>query len=84
MVMQSLNYPNNQSFYSLILMDCQMPVLDGYSACKEIRELFAFKKDDQPLIIACTGNEDSEHIRRAWSCGMDETVSKPASIEVIS
>ena len=67
--------------YSLILMDCQMPILDGYQATKEIRKNINRAGVRQPLIVACTGNEDERHIAKAWRCEMDEILQKPASID---
>ena len=65
--------------YDLILMDMQMPNLDGLQATKIIREKYGAR----PLISAMTANaltEDKENCLRA---GMDEYMSKPLSIEVL-
>ncbi len=65
-----------KSSYELILMDIQMPVLDGYEATKEIR-----KTDKQIPIIALTANamkEDSEKTREA---GMNRHLNKPIEVE---
>ncbi len=65
--------------YDLILMDCQMPVLDGYSATKAIR---AQQKPDQKiLIVAMTANAMESDRQYCLECGMDEYITKPISIE---
>lgn len=63
-----------QHTYGLVLMDIQMPVMDGYSAAREIRSHFAF---DQLPIIAMTANSASEDIEKSLAAGMQDHLSKP-------
>ena len=69
--------------YDCILMDVQMPVMDGYEATKCIRAL-----DDPELanipILAMTANAFEEDRRSALECGMDGFVSKPIEIDELS
>ena len=44
--------------FALVLMDCQMPIMDGYTASKEIRKYATEQRLVQPWIVACSGNED--------------------------
>lgn len=63
--------------YKLILTDCHMPNLDGYSMTKQIRELEEKSDKKKVPIIAITGaaiNGDAEH---CYSIGMNDFVSKP-------
>jgi len=60
--------------FSLILMDCLMPVMDGYSATRKLREKEQFK--DIP-IIALTANVLNEEKKRAFDSGMDDIITKP-------
>jgi PAS domain S-box-containing protein len=58
--------------YDLILMDVQMPVLDGFACTRKIRKHFK----DVP-IIAITASPKNEIIHEIMSCGMNDFVSKP-------
>ena len=66
--------------YDLVLMDVQMPVMNGYEATKQIRAL-----NDPVLagitIIAMTANAFDEDRRKALECGMDGFLTKPIVIE---
>ena len=44
--------------FDLILMDCNMPVMDGYDACHNIRQFLYSRNIPQPLIIAVTGHSE--------------------------
>ncbi len=61
--------------YDLILMDCQMPELDGYGATMAIRQLDSDKKNI--AIVAMTANAMKEDRDRCLACGMDDYLSKP-------
>ena len=66
--------------YDLVLMDVQMPVMNGYEATKQIRAL------DNPAlagitILAMTANAFDEDKKKALECGMDGFLSKPIVIE---
>ncbi len=62
--------------YSLILMDIQMPIMDGYEATKFIRAM----NPDIP-IIALTANVMKEDIEKIQSIGMNEYLNKPIDVE---
>ena len=67
-------------YYQLILMDVQMPVLDGYGATKAIRALEDRKLASIP-ILAMTANAFEEDRRRAIQCGMNGHIAKPINLE---
>ena len=80
-------YPNGQEIvdafasvkpgeYDMILMDVQMPVMDGYEATRCIRELPRADAADVP-IIAMSANAFAEDVRASLECGMDAHLSKP-------
>ena len=63
--------------YGLVIMDCSMPIMDGYQAAMKIRELDHI---EQPKIIACTGHSEPEYIKKAFRHHYDELVEKPATV----
>jgi CheY-like chemotaxis protein len=69
--------------YDIILMDCQMPILDGYSASRQIREREAQMGylSKRIVIIAITANAMSEDRERCFDSGMDDFLSKPVRKE---
>ena len=68
--------------YQLILMDIQMPVMNGYDAAKKIRRMDDLPKADIP-IIAMTANAFSEDKQAALDAGMNDHVSKPINRNIL-
>ena len=66
--------------YDLILMDIQMPNMDGYKATQCIRRLDDKKKSEIP-IIAMTANAFEEDKKRAFDAGMNGHIAKPIDID---
>ncbi len=62
--------------YDMILMDCQMPIMDGYTATSLIR-----KRDRRVPIVALTANLSQEDKEKCLLCGMDDYISKPVYLE---
>ncbi len=69
--------------YDLILMDIQMPIMDGYTATREIRTLKDNKKANIP-IVAMTANAFEEDRKKALENGMNGHIIKPVSLEGIA
>ncbi len=69
-------------FFDAILMDIQMPVLDGYGAVRKIR---ANQRDDaqKVRIYAMTANAFAEDIAKAHESGMDGHIAKPIDINIL-
>jgi signal transduction histidine kinase/ActR/RegA family two-component response regulator len=65
--------------YNLILMDLQMPVMDGCTATREIRKLDREDAEKVP-IFACTANNFNEDRERADESGMNDFISKPIDV----
>lgn len=65
-----------QNHYDLILMDIQMPEMDGYEATLAIRQSEAATEKHIP-IIALTANATQEDRNKSLQCGMDDFLSKP-------
>ncbi len=63
--------------YDLILMDCQMPTMDGFEASRRIRQLAG----RQPVIIAVTANALAGERERCLEAGMNDYLSKPFQAE---
>ena len=68
--------------YQLILMDIQMPVMNGYDAAKKIRRMDDPQKADLP-IIAMTANAFSEDKQAALDAGMNDHIAKPINMNVL-
>ncbi|RNF73489.1 response regulator [Marinomonas rhizomae] len=67
----------DRQIFDLVLMDCQMPVMDGYQATRLIRQQAKFA--DLP-IIALTANVLTHDIQRAMEAGMNDHIAKPINI----
>lgn len=69
-------------YYQLVLMDIQMPVMNGYQASRAIREL-----EDPALasipVIAMTANAFEEDKREALKHGMNAHIAKPIDIDIL-
>ena len=70
----------SENNYDLILMDCQMPVMDGYTATQKIRLLDEGK--DIP-ILALTANVLPEDIQKCIDAGMNQCLHKPIEVDVL-
>ncbi len=69
-------------YYDLVLMDIQMPVMDGYEATQRIRRLEDGKLAEIP-IIAMTANAFDEDRKKAFEVGMDGFVTKPLNVDAL-
>jgi signal transduction histidine kinase/CheY-like chemotaxis protein/ligand-binding sensor domain-containing protein len=69
----------DENFYDVILMDVQMPEMDGLEATRMIR----LKRYHQPVIISMTANAMQGDRDECMKAGMDDYVSKPVKIEAL-
>lgn len=71
---------SEEGYYDLILMDLQMPVMNGYEATMSLR---AMEREDarKMPIVAMTANAFLEDIQQSKACGMNEHMSKPLDID---
>ena len=69
-------------YYRMILMDIQMPIMNGYDATLAIRKMKDVKKSRIP-IIAMTANAFAEDTQKALSVGMNDHVAKPVDMNIL-
>ena len=71
----------NESQFDMILMDCEMPVMDGYEATSAIRKGDAGQSNHAIPIIALTAKAYEEDKKKCYSVGMNGFVSKPINVD---
>ena len=69
-------------WYDLVLMDIQMPEMDGYEATRRIRALPDKEKASVP-IVAMTANAFEDDRKNALSVGMNGHIAKPLDVEIL-
>ncbi|MDH5523962.1 MAG: ATP-binding protein [Desulfobulbaceae bacterium] len=75
---QALKAVTNES-YDLILMDCQMPEMDGYEATRQLRSSGGADNVNKIPIIAMTANALADDRRKCLEAGMDDYLAKPVN-----
>jgi len=68
--------------YTLILMDCEMPIMNGYEATQKIRQDEKMTGEHIP-IVAMTAHNSPEDRKQCLQLGMDDYISKPFKLEVL-
>ena len=66
--------------YDLVLMDCEMPVLDGFSATEQLRAWEVSNQRVRTPVVALTAHILTEHKDRARQAGMDGHMAKPVEL----
>ena len=74
---------HESGYYSCVIMDIQMPVMNGYEASRKIRSLPDVQKAQIP-IIAMTANAFSEDVAKSYEAGMNAHISKPLDIYALT
>ena len=72
-----------QKSYGLILMDCHMPDMDGYDACRQIRRMEVEGTRPRTRIVALTASVMPEDRGRCIDAGMDDYVPKPVDLRIL-
>jgi CheY-like chemotaxis protein len=73
-----------KSGYGIVLMDCQMPEMDGFEATRIIRDRSSAVLDHEIPVIAMTANAFPEDRARALACGMNDFLAKPVERPVLA
>lgn len=73
---------NEEGYYDLVLMDIQMPKMNGYEATMEIRKLEHGKKEKLP-IVALSANAFLEDIKASKDSGMNDHMAKPLDVNIL-
>lgn len=66
--------------FDCILMDCQMPVMDGYQATRKIREIEGYRNIP---IIALTADVYDDNVEKTLAAGMNELITKPIDFDLL-
>ncbi len=73
---------SEKGYYHMVLMDIQMPVLDGYEAARRIRKCPHPEAQTIP-IAAMTANAFAEDVKKAMEAGMNAHMSKPVNMDLL-
>ena len=68
--------------YSVILLDIEMPIMDGYEVCCKVKEIY--KKEFKYIVVACTAVLDDEVIFNCRLAGFDYFIEKPINIDKLT
>jgi signal transduction histidine kinase/CheY-like chemotaxis protein len=74
----------SRTVYDLVLMDCQMPEMDGFEATRIIRDRSSAVLDHEVPVVAMTANAFPEDRARALACGMNDFLAKPVDRAVLA
>ena len=76
-------YTNDDSGYDLLLMDCEMPVLDGFEATRSIRSYEQRHDKTFTPIIAITAHGFDEQKEKCFDAGMNDHLAKPITLDAL-
>ena len=77
------SWQRDQTLFSAIFMDCNMPIMDGYEATERIRKFISSQSLEQPFIFGISGHIEDAYRQRALDSGINRVIAKPAKLEDI-
>lgn len=80
---EAIRISTNTLPYTIVLMDCQMPEMDGYDATRAIRSGKAGEANKELPVIAMTANAMQGDREKCTDAGMDDYISKPINLSVL-
>lgn len=69
--------------FDLVLLDCEMPVMDGYTAAREIRSLETAEGRARVPLVAVSAHVTQHHVDNCYAAGMDDHLPKPVSLRML-
>lgn len=69
--------------FDLVLLDCEMPVMDGYTAAREIRLLETTEGRARMPLVAVSAHVTQHHVDNCYAAGMDDHLPKPVSLRML-
>ena len=83
--LEALNmYKHAPSKYTIVLMDMNMPVMNGFEATAKIREFERKNKLNSTIIVAITGLTNSDARAKANDAGVDDFLTKPIRMKELT
>jgi len=73
----------SDALFDVVFMDCEMPIMDGYTATKKIREWELASNNSRMLIVALTAHALPEQAQICKDNGMDEYMAKPINLRAL-
>lgn len=72
----------NQPQFRVIILDCEMPILDGWSASIKLNKMYSKRKiKNLPIILGHTAHNSEEDLKRCYDSGMKDTIPKPVKLK---
>jgi signal transduction histidine kinase/CheY-like chemotaxis protein len=72
----------NQPQFRVIILDCEMPILDGWSVSIKLNKMYSKRKiKNLPIIIGHTAHSSDEDLKRCYDSGMKDTIPKPVKLK---
>ncbi len=76
-------YARGETTFDLILMDCEMPIMDGYTATRNIRAIETEENRPPVIIVALTAHAVTERKTMAEEAGMNDYLTKPVTVAAV-